>query len=122
MTTKMSKLNKGKEAEQTMAISSKLLGGIVSHLNPNKESKWPVPMNNSTFALALDLLSLIISEGKQDLASFKELMIILDEVFDPLLEQMTSMKSNFNISIRLIHCITLFAIYIECGFEPLARW
>jgi len=58
-------------------------------------------------------LSLIISEGKEKLASFAELMVILDEVFDPLLNQMTSMKSDYGISIRLINCITMFAIYIE---------
>lgn len=122
LTVKMSKLSKANESNQTLMIASNLMGGLVSHLNPDKESEWPIPINNSTTALALDLLALIISEGKQDLAQFKQLMIILDEVFDPLLNQMTSMKSNFNISIRLINCITLFSIYIECGLEPLTRW
>lgn len=105
-----------------LSISTKLLGGLVSHLNPAKNSEWPVAENNSTTCLALDLLSLIISEGKSQLANFSKLMIILDEVFDPLLNQMTSMKSDFGISIRLINCITLFAKYIECGLEPLTRW
>ena len=72
-------------------------------MNPEKETDWPVPVNNSTTALALDLLSLIISEGKEELSKFKEILLILDEVFDRLLNQIASMKSNFSISIRLIN-------------------
>ena len=122
MTAKMSKLNSTNASSLTLLISSQLLSGLVSHLNPDKETQWQVSKSNQTTALALDLLALIIFEGKQDLAKFPQLMVILDEVFDPLLNQMTSMKSDFGISIRLIHWITLFAIYIEWGLEPLTRW
>lgn len=100
---KMDKINKANESEQSLSICSKLLTGLVSHLNPEKETLWPVPVNNSTTALALDLLAIIISEGKHELAKFKQIMVILDQVFDPLLNQMTSMKSNYAISIRLIN-------------------
>lgn len=103
MTTKMSKLNNSNLSAMTLPIASQLLSGLVSHLNPDKETKWQVSKSNQTTALALDLLALIISEGKQELAKFPQLMIILDEVFDPLLNQMTSMKSDYGISVRLIH-------------------
>ena len=122
MTTKVSKLKSTSNSSLTLLISSQLLSGLVSHLNPDKETKWQVSKSNQTIALALDLLALVISEGKQELAKFPQLMIILDEVFDPLLNQMTSMKSDYGISIRLIHWITLFSIYIEWGLEPLTRW
>lgn len=113
VTMKMSQLNRSTQSGPALKIASNLLSGLVSHLNPDKETEWPVPVSNSTTALALDLLALIVEEGKEKLAEFKQIMIILDEVFDPLLNQMTSMKSNFGISIRLINCITLFTIYIE---------
>lgn len=103
MTTKVSKLKSTNNSSLTLLISSQLLSGLVSHLNPDKETKWQVSKSNQTIALALDLLALVISEGKQELAKFPQLMIILDEVFDPLLNQMTSMKSDYGISIRLIH-------------------
>ena len=118
----MNQLKIAQESEQTLSVVSKLLTGIVSHLNPEKDTLWPVPVNNTTTALALDLLAVIIFEGKHELSKFKQIMVILDEVFDPLLNQITSMKNNYSISIRLINCITLFTIFIEWGLEPLTRW
>jgi len=109
----MNQLKIAQESEQTLSVVSKLLTGIVSHLNPEKDTLWPVPVNNTTTALALDLLAVIIFEGKHELSKFKQIMVILDEVFDPLLNQITSMKNNYSISIRLINCITLFTIFIE---------
>ena len=106
----------------SLKISNKLLKGIVSHLNSTKETLWPVPINNSTTYLAMDLLALIISEGKKKLSTLPDLMAVLDEVFDPFLNEITSLKSDYGISIRLINCMTLFAVYIECGLGPLTRW
>lgn len=110
---KMMKLKKAQDTEQTLSVVVKLLTGLVSHLHPDKDSIWDFPVNNFTTALVLDLLSVIISEGKSELLNYKQIMMILDEVFDPLIGQITSMKSNYAISIRMVNCITLFAIYIE---------
>ncbi|CAI2383397.1 unnamed protein product [Moneuplotes crassus] len=119
---KMEELKKAQDSDQTLSIVVKLLNGLVCHLHPDKESVWDFPVNNFTTALVLDLLSVIISEGKDELSNYKQIMMILDEVFDPLLGQITSMKSNYAISIRMVNCITLFAIHIECGLEPLTGW
>jgi hypothetical protein len=102
MTMKMS-VGKTQSPDLALTIASQLLKGLVSHLSPNKETEWPIPVNNLSIGLSLDLLSLIILEGKQELTKYSELMIILDEVFDPLLLRMKSAKSEYSTSIRLIN-------------------
>jgi len=119
---KMSKSDDSRQFGPNLEVCKSLIKGLVSHLDPKKKSDWPVVASNSTTALALDLMALVISEGKKKLAEFREIMIVLDEAFDPLLNQITSMKNNFIISIRLINWITLFAVYLECGLEPLTSW
>jgi len=110
---KMKQLKSSEDSNKSLLVVSQLLKGLVSHLNPEKDTLWKIPVNNSTTALALDLLAVMINEGKHELSKFKVIMEILDEVFDPLLNQITSMKSNYSISIRLINCITLLTVYIE---------
>jgi len=39
---------KSNQSDLTLLIASKLLSGLVSHLNPDKKTEWPVPVNNST--------------------------------------------------------------------------
>lgn len=86
----------------TLSICTKLLKGIATHLNPEKDTEWPVQVTTSTTCLALDLLSLVISEGKEKLGAFEEIMEVLKGVFEPLVSQISSMKSDFGISIRLV--------------------